>query len=39
VILSFVENTTFPCENNYATPVIAKEWLDEVEEAFKNAKN
>ncbi len=24
----------FPCENNYATPAIAKEWLDEIKKTF-----
>lgn len=30
------ECSDFPCENNYATPAIAKEWLDELKELFKN---
>jgi len=28
----------FPCENNYATPALAKQWLDEVKEAFQSEK-
>jgi len=28
----------FPCENNYATPALAKQWLDEVKEAFQSKK-
>lgn len=26
----------FPCDNNYIVPAIAKEWLDEIKEIFKN---
>jgi len=29
------ECESFPCENSYATPAIAREWLDEIKETFQ----